>query len=238
MSRARSWGGRTVGFCNVSISPSRLLRATSARVGSNSSTSLRFTPSIAHQRMPLASAATDHFSPVWPCRWGSFRFPPHCRRLMQRPVDRHLGQVKPDDPVIPHPRRDPCARRTPPAVIHSSRRDPSLVSDTRRSKMASTHLHDAPVTNRTRIPQKAQPVRDPPTMTSQRMRLSQQGDHRFDRLHPSTTSGRRAHRPPPPARWACVPWGSSPRQPMDALPRGPRERNRENDQDPHVAVMS
>ena len=60
--------------------------------------------------------------------------------------------------------------------------------------MASTDTHDAPVTNRTRIPPKAQPVRDHSTMTSQRMRLGPARDHRFDRLpHPSTTSGSSAH---------------------------------------------
>jgi len=41
-----------------------------------------------------------------------------------------------------------------PAAIHSSRRARSVVSDTRHSKIASTLVHDAPVTKRTNSPQK------------------------------------------------------------------------------------
>ena len=44
------------------------------------------------------------------------------------------------------------SRSNTPASIHSSRRDLSVVSDTRHSKTASTLVHEAPVTSRTSSP--------------------------------------------------------------------------------------
>ena len=41
-----------------------------------------------------------------------------------------------------------------PASIHSSRRVRSVVSDTSKSRIASMSTHDAPVTNRIKIPRK------------------------------------------------------------------------------------
>ena len=141
--------------------PADLLRATSARVGSNSSTSLRFAPSIAH---PSGNAVgvgrhrpfPTQFGPVGGVVSGFFAT---ARRHMQRPVDRHLGQVKPDDPVIRIqgviPSRNTLTVEFPPPWIHSSRRRlrpdnrlsrPSCLTTAAQDQASTDTVHVAPVT--------------------------------------------------------------------------------------------